>query len=131
MTAEVEFVGGDAAMADMNRWATELGPAVAKAAEPFARRVADLVANRVPVLTGQLAGSVEATADDEGAEITLGAGVAYAGWIEFGGSHGRSYVPDGRYLYPTALEATDEFEQVANDAADETIARFSWSTPSA
>jgi len=127
--SHVEWVGGAEAMADIGRWAEQLAPAVAKAAEPFAVRVADMVAGRVPHLTGQLAGSVETASDDEGVEVVMGVGVVYAGWIEFGGSRGRPYVPDGRYLYPTALAAQDEFAQVAGDAATDTVGRFPWSTP--
>jgi len=127
----VEFVGGSEAMADMRKWASELGPQVSKASEPFAHRVAGIIAGRVPHLSGQLAGSVEASSDDEGVEVGYDGSVAYDGWIEFGGTRGRSYVPDGRYVWPSALEAQDEYEQVAAEAADDSARRFAWSTPSA
>jgi phage gpG-like protein len=127
MTSKVDFVGDEAAFADMRKWADQVGPAVAKAAEPFAQQIADRVANRVPVLTGQLADSVEATSDDEGAEVQMGGGLDYAAWIEFGGSRGRAHVPEGRYLYPTALEAQDEYTEVAEQAATESAERFPWS----
>lgn len=130
--SEVVFVGVDDAMADLRRWADQVSPAVAKAAaDPFAQRVADSVSARVPHLSGQLAGSIEATSDDESVAVGYDGSVAYDGWIEFGGTRGRPYVPDGRYLYPTALAAQDEFAQVAADAATETVGRFSWSTASA
>lgn len=128
----VELVGGPAAMADIRRWADQVAPEVAKAAQPFAERVADIVRGRVPVLTGQLAGSVEVGADDEGGAgvtVGIGDGVPYAGWIEFGGGHGRPYIPEGRYLYPTAEQAADEYAQMAADTAADTVGRFSWSTP--
>jgi len=128
VTSEVKFVGDDAAMADLRRWAEQVGPAVAKGAEPFAQSVADRVAGRVPVLTGALAASVETNVDDTGAEVQMGGGLDYGAWIEFGGSHGRAHVPEGRYLYPTALEMQDEFGDVASKAADESAGRFSWST---
>jgi hypothetical protein len=130
--SRVELVGGAAAMADLRRWADQVAPAVARAAGPFAERVADTVRSRVPHLTGQLAGSVEAGDDDEGGPgsiVALGGGVPYAGWIEFGGSRGRPYVPEGRYLYPTALEARDEYATLAADTAADTVGRFPWSTP--
>lgn len=129
MSADVEIVGTAEAMADVRRWADELGPAVDKAAGPFADRVADTVRGRVPHLTGQLAGSVETTSGDDGVDVGMGAGVPYAGWIEFGGSRGRAYVPEGRYLYPTALEARDDYFEVAADIAADTARRFPWSTP--
>jgi hypothetical protein len=130
VTSSVELVGAEQAFADMARWAAEVGPAVVKAAGPFAQHVADTVAGRVPYLSGQLAGSVDTAEDDESIDVTMGDGVVYAGWIEFGGSRGRPYIPEGRYLYPTALESQDEFAQVAADAAADTVGRFSWSTPS-
>jgi hypothetical protein len=131
--ASVEWVGGPQAAADMRRWADQLGPEVAKRAGPFAERVADIVRGRVPHLTGQLASSVDAIDADEdqahGVGVSLGDGVAYAGWIEFGGTRGRPYVPNGRYLYPTAQEAAEEWATLAGDAANDTVSRFSWSTP--
>ena len=132
MTAPaVELVGVDAGMADLKRWAKDLQPEVDKAVLPLGQRVAGIVSARVPRLSGQLAGSVEADATDEGVEVSMGDGLDYAGWIEFGGSRGREYIPEGRYLYPTALENQDEFENVAAEAAADTVGRFAWSTPSA
>lgn len=130
MTSKVVFVGVAAAMGDLRRWADQVAPVVARASEPLAGRVASQVSGRVPRLSGQLAGSLEVSGDDEGAEVSMGAGLAYAGWIEFGGSRGRPYYPEGRYLYPMALEAQDEFATVAAGAADDSAGRFSWSRPS-
>lgn len=127
----IEFIGAPEAMADLRRWADQLGPAVAKAAEPFGQRVAALVAGVVPHLSGQLAGSLESSSDDDGVSVGYDGTVVYDGWIEFGGSRGRPYEPQGRYLYPSAQEATDEFVGIASGAADDTIGRFSWSTPQA
>ena len=128
MPAEVKFVGDEAAMSDLRKWADEVAPAVVKASGPFAQRVADTIAGRVPVLTGSLAASVETTDDDDGVSVGYDGSLAYAGWIEFGGSRGRSHVPEGRYVYPSAMEAQDEFAQVAGDAAADSVGRFSWST---
>lgn len=128
MPSEVKFIGDDAAMADLREWADQVAPAVAKAAEPFAQRAADMVSARVPRLSGQLAGSVTSSSDDEGASVGFDGSVPYDAWIEFGGSRGRTYVPEGRYVYPTALEAQDEFITVAAEAASDTVGRFSWST---
>ena len=131
MTAPaVTIVGGEAAMADIRRWADQVAPAVARAANPFASRFADTVRARVPVLTGQLAGSIETNETDDGAEIGYDGSAPYDGWIEFGGSRGRPYIDDGRYLFPSAADAQDEFLQLASDTAGDTAGRFSWSTPS-
>jgi phage gpG-like protein len=129
--SEIVLVGVDDAMADLRRWADEVAPAVAKAAEPFAARVAEQAAGAVPVVSGQLAGSIESSSDVDGVAVGYDGSVPYDGWIEFGGTRGRPYVSEGRYLYPTALAAADEFAQVASDAADDLAGRFSWSTPQA
>lgn len=127
MTADVKFIGADAAMDDLRDWAGQLAPAVAAAAAPFVQRVADMVSARVPHLSGQLAGSLTSFTDDEGANVGYDGSVPYDAWIEFGGSRGRPHISEGRYLYPTALDAQDEFANVAAEAADDTIGRFAWS----
>lgn len=125
----VQVVGLADAYRDIARWADQLPGVVAKAAEPLAGRAAQAARSRVPRLSGQLAGSVHVSGEKDGAELVMGEGLPYAGWIEFGGSRGRSYVPEGRYLYPTALDFQDEFERAAEGAADDSVGRFSWSTP--
>jgi phage gpG-like protein len=123
----VEFVGADEAMADLRRWADQVAPAVAKAGGSFAQTVAQQVAGIVPVVSGDLRGSVDTGTDEDAVTVSIGAGLRYAGWIEFGGSRGRPYVPDGRYLYPTAQAAEDEYAAMAADAADDTVGAFAWS----
>ena len=129
MPNSVELVGEEAAMADLRRWADQLGPAIDKDSRAFAGRVASKVSGRVPVLTGALAASVdiEDTPGDDGAGVSIGEGLEYAGWIEFGGSRGRAYIPEGRYLYPTALAAEGDFRQLAEHTATDTVARYPWS----
>lgn len=129
----VKVVGLAEAQRDIERWARELGPAVANDARALADTVTGKTRDRVPVLTGTLAASIETT--DEQGDGGFGAGVRYdgtapyAGWIEFGGSRGRAAVPEGRYLYPTALESADDFARLAEDTAKDTARRFPWSTP--
>ena len=125
----VELIGLDEASRDMRQWADDLAPAVANQARQLADTVRAQVAAKVPVLTGTLASSVEVIDEPEGVTVGIGDGVPYAGWIEFGGSRGRPHIPEGRYLYPTALAATDEFGQVATKAAYDTVERFPWSKP--
>ena len=125
----VELVGLDDAMADFRRWADQLGPAVEAQARSFGGRVASRVSGAVPKLTGALAASVNVVeVPEDGIAITEGAGLAYAGWIEFGGSRNRPAVPEGRYLYPAAKAADDEWYQLGEDVAEQTIGRFPWST---
>lgn len=125
----VQLVGLAEAFRDMERWASQLGPAVENDARSFAESVRSKVAGEVPVLTGTLAASVEVVDEEGGVGVAIGDGVDYAGWIEFGGSRGRDLIPEGRYLYPTALAAEDEFAKVAADIADDTARRFAWNTP--
>ena len=125
----VTVIGLPEAAADYSRWAAQVAPAVAKGGADFAQKVAGQVAGRVPVVSGQLAGSVDSAVDDDGVSVGMGEGLDYAGWIEFGGTRGRPYVPDGRYLQPTAAAASDEWAQAASVAAEDTVKRFSWSTP--
>jgi phage gpG-like protein len=84
------------------------------------------VRGRVPHLSGQLAGSVTSSTDDEGAGVGYDGSVPYDAWIEFGGVRGRPHVPEGRYVYPTALDAQDEFAAIAADAAADSAGRFAW-----
>jgi hypothetical protein len=84
-----------------------------------------MVANRVPSCRAQLASSVEASDDDEGAGVTLRRpGLRRLDRVRR--LPGRPHVPEGRFLYPTALEAADEFAALAADVADETARSFPW-----
>lgn len=125
----VDFVGDEAAFADLRRWADQLPGEFDKAIVPFVDRLAEQVRSVVPRLSGQLAGSVTSSALADGVGLSMGDGLAYAGWIEFGGTRGRPYVPEGRYVYPTALASVPDLEEFASDAAADTVREFSWSTP--
>jgi len=130
VSSEVELVGADKAADDLRRWADQLAPFVDKETVSFGATVADSVRGAVPYLTGQLSGSVESGEGDPGVEVSLGGGVEYAAWIEFGGSRGRPFIPEGRYLYPTLLAAEDSYVRAAEQASEESVRRFHWSTPS-
>lgn len=95
-----------------------------------ADQVATIIARRQPMLTGRLAASATSTGTDRGASVGLGEGVVYAGWIEFGGTRGRAYVPDGRTVYPTAEESKPLFEQAGDKAARDQIRTMLWPKPS-
>ncbi len=129
-TAPVTFVGVDDALADLKRWADQLAGEIAEDSGTLGTRVADTIRGKVPRLSGQLAGSVTSGGLEDGVEVSMGLGLEYAGWIEFGGTRGRSYVPEGRYVYPSALDASDEFEKLAAQTATDSVGGFSWSTPS-
>jgi phage gpG-like protein len=128
-TGDVKVVGFD----ELQRGTRELGSALEKRADTemleIAKRRAETVRLIVPRVTGRLAGSV--TADTSEGRAIVGMGdeqVLYAGWIEFGGTRGRPYIPDGRYLTPTA---TGNERQVLDDlskAAEDEIKGFRWPT---
>jgi hypothetical protein len=124
--SHVEFDGLTEAFRDMDRWADHLDEEVAKQAGPFGENIAGKVRSAVPVLTGTLAGSVESMEANDGLEIGYDGTAPYDAWIEFGGSRGRPAVPEGRYLYPIALDAEQDYYTMAEDAAEQSIERFSW-----
>jgi hypothetical protein len=98
--------------------------------EHVAQRLAGEVRNRVPVLTGLLMGSVQATRSHQGVGVAMGGeGVPYAGWIEFGGTRGRPYIASGRYLYPVALRADPLLVAAGERAATSEIERAHWPKP--
>ena len=100
-----------------------------KAFVSTADQVATLIRARQPVDTGKLAASAGAEPADHGASVTLGDGVPYAGWIEFGGTRGRAYVPEGRTVYPTAEESKSMFERTGDKVARAQIGTMLWPKP--
>ena len=95
-----------------------------------ARRRADATVLIVPRVTGRLAGSVAVTRTKSGADVSIGdAGTPYAGWIEFGGTRGRPYIAEGRYLYPTALADQQQIERDVSRATTTEIEGFHWPRP--
>lgn len=85
---------------------------------------ADLLVKEVkglqPRRTGRLAASVRSVSG----AVTLGVGIPYAGWIEFGGAVGRKgavkrrYVRSGRTLYPATKSRWAAIQGVAEDGID-------------
>jgi len=93
-----------------------------------AEQVAASTRGVVPVISGQLAGSVQAQAGPPGS-VGIGDGVPYAGWVEFGGTRNRPYVGSGRYLFPTVAAAEPLVIAAAQDAADTETKGMTWPTP--
>ena len=126
---QVEVVGAAEAYRDLERWAEQLLPYVDKATRDLGDPIAGSVRGQVPFVSGALAGSVEVLDVEGGWAVGMGEDLAYAGWIEFGGSRGRAAVPEGRYLTPTAMAAQADYERQAAGAAEQSIAKFPWTTP--
>ena len=101
---------------DLDRLVRNLNDRAPAVGADAARDAAEWVAGRAranfPRLSGRLAGSVGVEADREN-EARVYVGAPYAGFVEYGGTRGRAYVPDGRYLGP----AVDGSEQVFEESA--------------
>jgi Bacteriophage HK97-gp10, putative tail-component len=99
------------------------------------KRVADTTAGDVrtvvPYQSGKLAASIKSglAKSQKKASVRIGARVPYAGWIEFGGTRSRPYVPGGRYLYPTALGAEPQVVAAVKKATDDEIRTMRWTNP--
>ena len=123
-------------LAQLARGSLRLADGIADAAgdsfQDVAEATAQVVAARVPHRSGRLAGSVQSDLDRtrNAATVGMGEGVPYAGWIEFGGGGtSRPYVAEGRYLYPTARDASRELQAAGQRAAAGEIRRFHWQRP--
>ena len=95
-----------------------------------ADQTAATVRSRVPRKTGRLAASVRAVQRGRVGQATMGAGVPYAAWIEYGAWGGRKGGGRGRYLYPTAKRTERAFRKHAEDATSGAIRGMHWPTPS-
>jgi phage gpG-like protein len=84
---------------------------------------------RVPVRSGRLKASVRVAMRGKVAQVQMGAGVPYAGWIEFGGSRGRRQVRRGRYEYPAAKRTERAFLRHCETATTGEIRSMRWPTP--
>lgn len=126
--AHIQVLGYDE-LADANR--TLAKRIDDRAQQEFARvagQVADQTRETVPRKTGALAASVNARSEGGGAVVSMGEGLAYAGFVEHGG---RGHPPSatGNYLYPAAMDAQPTLEAVALDAAESEIREMSWPSP--
>jgi len=94
-----------------------------------AEQTASTVRARVPVRSGALRASVRDVMRGKVGSVTMGAGLPYAGWIEFGGSRGRPKRTRGRFVYPTAKRTERAFIKHCSDAATSEIKGMRWPTP--
>jgi len=87
----------------------------------------------VPRRTGRFAASVQSklAKSEKRASVRVGGRLPYAGWLEFGGTRGRPYMPRGRWLYPIALDAEPQVVHAADRAAKDEIGRMRWPKPRA
>jgi hypothetical protein len=133
VTSGVEVIGGARAAEDVARYAAQLAPAISRKAQGLAASIEGKVRELQPVATGALAATAQVVHDGDtsasGFGVQVGEGLAYAYWIEFGGSRGRAHVPQGRSVYPTMHAAEPQFAALAAETAEQTVASYPWSTP--
>jgi Bacteriophage HK97-gp10, putative tail-component len=99
------------------------------AVQPVAEQTATTIGGRVPHRTGRLAGSVGVARRGDVSQVQMGAGLAYARWIEFGAYRGRK-PGGGRYVYPTAKRTQRAFAKHCERVVAQQIGRMHWSRPS-
>ncbi len=107
-----------AVMRDMSDDVKDL---VASLMEDIANQVVRDARQNVPSLTGRARASYKAA----GHELTIGDGVPYVPWLEFGGKVGRNksnlraYNPRGRYLYPAIARNMAHVEKQVDDLIEQ------------
>lgn len=128
MAEEVVLTGSAQAESDIAGWVSQLPDDIQKQVQTFGHTLVDILHGKQPYLTGTLAGSAELLPGevDTFFGLSLGREVVYAGWIEFGGSRGREYVPEGRTVYPTAQEAEPQFDRLVEQATEVSINKYPW-----
>jgi len=126
----VEVRGVDELEASLPRLADGIMAGAAAAGRMAAEHTADLTRARVPRRSGRLAASVF-VAQRKGKRQRAGIGrrIPYEGWIEFGGTRGRPYIPEGRYLWPAARSDEGLYAREAETETRQTIRRFRWPRP--
>lgn len=82
----------------------------------------------VPRRTGALARSVAVEETATGARLTMGEGLRYAPFVEYGG-RGHPSSARGNYLYPAAMAAEPNLVTAAEQAARKQIGAMSWPRP--
>jgi phage gpG-like protein len=103
---------------DLRRLARETTRAAERSTAVGAHTAAAALAiharSAVPKRTGRLAASIAVRTMADGAEVEMN--TVYAGWIEYGGTRGRPYVSQGRYL-GSGIPAADALFARSTDAA--------------
>lgn len=97
--------------------------------EGVADKVKSVTRARVPHKTGAMAASLMARRDGDTVHVGYDGSVPYAGWVEFGGTRGRDYVPGGRWLFPAAHLAEPQLVAAGRDAAHDEIKGMRWPHP--
>jgi hypothetical protein len=94
-----------------------------------AEQTAATIRTRVPVKSGALRASVRNEMHGKVGSVVMGAGLPYAGWIEFGTWGGRKGPRRGRFVYPTAKRTERAFVKHCETATESEIKGMRWPTP--
>jgi len=122
----VEVVGWEQLAHAMGDVPKACEDAAADAARDAAASLAATTRASVPKRSGRLASSILPSPVPDGVAVMFGAGVPYAGWIEYGGTHGRPYVAQGRYLGAGTDAATGVYVKRAQTNTDANLRRLAW-----
>jgi hypothetical protein len=93
-----------------------------------AETAADDTRGRLHSLTGATVASVRAEQTKDGALVTMGEGVPYAQYEEYGG-RGWPHSPTGNFLYPAATSAEPLLIAAAEKTAEQEIGAMTWPSP--
>jgi Bacteriophage HK97-gp10, putative tail-component len=120
-------------LAELAAGARKLAGNIEQAVPPAFQSVADHAAGsvrgRLPRRTGRLAASVHADQTAHGADLSMGEGVPYAQFVEYGG-RGHPHSASGNYLYPAAQSAQPLLVSAAERVASREIGAMTWPSPS-
>jgi hypothetical protein len=126
----VKVRGVDELEAALPRFGDQVLEGAAAAGRMAAEHTADLTRVRVPRRSGRLAASVFVSArKGKRQRAGIGRRIPYEGWIEFGGTRGRPYIPGGRYLWPAASSEEGLYARQSEAETTKTIRRFRWPRP--
>jgi hypothetical protein len=124
----VRVRGVDELIAALPHFENQVWTGAKAASRIAAEHTADLTRFSLPVRTGRLSGNVR-VAKRRGSRQRVSMGqksVPYAGWIEFGGTRGRPFLPAGRYLFPASERARDSFLRDATAETEKVTRGFRW-----
>ena len=128
MPAEVKLRGVRELAAGVRKLAGKIDRGSRDDFEKVASQVAMQVQATVPRRTGRLASSVQGRSTGTGASVSMGDGVPYARYVEYGG-RGHPHSSSGNYLYPAAMDAGPQLEEAGQEAAQSEIRSMSWPSP--
>jgi hypothetical protein len=130
---EAEVVGIRALTEDLLKMAdshaSQLLPYLQAAAVKAMEPIADATRGSLPHRSGRLAGTVRTARSRTGASVREGGidNVVYAGPVDFGGwPPGRTYIPNGRYLFPAAQQLSSKAEAIYNQAVARALPHIKW-----